>query len=304
MRTILPSLLLLITLLTGLICPHSATAQPYYFRHYQVENGLSNNTVNCSAQDKNGFLWFGTKEGLNRFDGYRFKLFHLEKERGQAFNTDNIYCLTTDKNGTLWVGSARGLYRFDEEQEKLVRVLDSLIEVNSIVMDKNGQLWFLSWNTLCRYNFQTGKLKMFPPEKYFYATSVCLSEEGDIWICSTRGTIHKFLAASESFSTYNVFSYSPPPSSTWLQKIYPAGKGSLFVGSSVQGIKQFDIATSTYRDLLTFNPDKTTIFVRDIIKYSENEYWFATESGIFILDKSNQQFTNLKKKIPRPLFPF
>jgi len=300
LRTILPSLLLLITLLTGLICPHSATAQPYYFRHYQVENGLSNNTVNCSAQDKNGFLWFGTKEGLNRFDGYRFKLFHLEKERGQAFNTDNIYCLTTDKNGTLWVGSARGLYRFDEEQEKLVRVLDSLIEVNSIVMDKNGQLWFLSWNTLCRYNFQTGKLKMFPPEKYFYATSVCLSEEGDIWICSTRGTIHKFLAASESFSTYNVFSHSPPPSSTWLQKIYPAGKGSLFVGSSVQGIKQFDIATSTYKDLLTFNPDKTTIFVRDIIKYSENEYWFATESGIFILDKSNQQFTNLKKKFLDP----
>jgi len=45
---------------------YNADAQPYYFRHYQVENGLSNNTVNCCTQDKNGFLWFGTKEGLNQ----------------------------------------------------------------------------------------------------------------------------------------------------------------------------------------------------------------------------------------------
>ncbi|MBC7424179.1 MAG: hypothetical protein H7334_12075, partial [Ferruginibacter sp.] len=45
----------------------TSMAQPYFFRHYQVENGLSNNMVFCSVQDKNGFLWFGTKDGLNRF---------------------------------------------------------------------------------------------------------------------------------------------------------------------------------------------------------------------------------------------
>ena len=58
-----------------LLYSHKMIAQPYFFRHYQVENGLSNNTVYCSIQDKNGFLWFGTKDGLNRFDGFHFKTF-------------------------------------------------------------------------------------------------------------------------------------------------------------------------------------------------------------------------------------
>jgi hypothetical protein len=52
-----------------LLTNHKSFAQPHYFRHYQVEDGLSNNTVYCTLQDKNGFLWMGTKEGLNRFDG-------------------------------------------------------------------------------------------------------------------------------------------------------------------------------------------------------------------------------------------
>ena len=53
-----------------------ATTQELYFKHYQVENGLSHNSVITMLQDKRGFLWFGTKDGLNRFDGYNFKLFH------------------------------------------------------------------------------------------------------------------------------------------------------------------------------------------------------------------------------------
>ena len=54
--------------------------QSYYFRHYQVENGLSNNATICSLQDKKGFLWFGTKDGLDRFDGYSFKIFRTSPD--------------------------------------------------------------------------------------------------------------------------------------------------------------------------------------------------------------------------------
>ena len=70
-------------------------AQPYFFRHYQVENGLSNNTVYCSVQDNNGFLWFGTKDGLNRFDGYHFKLFNVKDHTG-AMAADAIWSLLVD----------------------------------------------------------------------------------------------------------------------------------------------------------------------------------------------------------------
>ncbi|MCH5599068.1 hypothetical protein MKP09_14710 [Niabella ginsengisoli] len=64
-----------ITLTACFICYIYSTAQPFYFRHYEVENGLSNNSVITAAQDKYGFMWFGTSDGLNRFDGNTFKVY-------------------------------------------------------------------------------------------------------------------------------------------------------------------------------------------------------------------------------------
>ncbi len=88
-------------------------SQPHFFRHYQVENGLSNNTVFSSMQDKDGFLWFGTKDGLNRFDGYHFKHFTINDE-GHSLTPDIISCMLTDNKGTLFIGCQKGLYYFDK----------------------------------------------------------------------------------------------------------------------------------------------------------------------------------------------
>src|SRR5882757_6177576 len=107
----------------GVLLSLQATAQPYYFRHYQVEDGLSNNTVICSIQDKDGFLWFGTKEGLNRFDGYHFKAFNLDDDYERSLTKDLIYSLFIDKQGTMWIGAQKGLYRYEPEKERFVRFI-------------------------------------------------------------------------------------------------------------------------------------------------------------------------------------
>ncbi len=278
---------------------YRATAQSYSFRNYQVENGLSNNTVYCNIQDTSGFLWFGTKDGLNRFDGYHFKSFNVTDD-GRSLHTNLIGSLMTDKNNVLWVGCQKGLYTFDRQKERLVKFIDSFPEINSIQTDKYGQLWFISGTTLCRYNFDTKKIKVFPVSKYFEASSICLSEEGDIWASTPGGFLQRFNDVTETFTSFNIFLHSPKPSSYRIQTIYPAGKDALFVGTTNQGLKRFDIATSSYTDLLTFNPDKTTIFVHDIKKYADNEFWIATESGIFIFNTITQQYINLKKKLLDP----
>src|SRR5450631_2266859 len=167
-------------------------AQPYYFKHYQVENGLANSTVFCSEQDKNGFLWFGTKEGLNRFDGYHFKLFARNDAKGAILGSDLIYCLFCDQQGTLWVGGQNGLFRFDQQQEKLIRVIDSLVEINYIQTDDAGNLWFLCLNNVYRYDLRTKKLTHFPEREYFFATSICKSEDGHIWFTTNHGFIKRF----------------------------------------------------------------------------------------------------------------
>jgi ligand-binding sensor domain-containing protein/signal transduction histidine kinase len=275
-------------------------AQPYYFRHYQVENGLSNNTVFCSMQDKDGFMWFGTKDGLNRFDGYRFKLLNLESNNEQPLSRDQITSLLTDDKEILWVGSQKGLFQFDARKERLVRFLDSFQNIRELSMDKKGQLWFISGFTVIRYSRSTNKVKVFSPSRYFSATSICQSEEGTLWVATVDGFLLKFDTATEAFQRYNVFSHSPAVVSNWIEKIRPTGSGSIYIGTSSQGLKEFDIATSTYKDVLMYNPDKTAIYVRDILQRSEQEFWFATESGIFILNTETKKIITLKKNYLDP----
>jgi signal transduction histidine kinase/ligand-binding sensor domain-containing protein len=278
----------------------TAYGQSYYFRHYQVENGLSNNTVYCSIQDKKGFLWFGTKEGLNRFDGYRFKLFNSATGNDNRLRKDFVFCLFVDPNDNLWVGTQDGLYRFDYAKERLELFLGPLPEVNNIQMDRKGQLWFQSNTTVCRYNFSTRTLTTFPPDSTIHATALCMSANGDMWFGTTDGHLKRFDTASQTFTGPNVFEHSPQMPTCFIKKIYPAGNNAIFVGTTCQGIKLYDISTNTYSDLLIYSEDKTTVYVRDILKYTENEYWFATESGIFIYNTITRRFTNLKKQFTDP----
>ena len=275
-------------------------AQPYYFRHYEVENGLSNNTVFCSIQDKDGFLWFGTKDGLNRFDGYRFKIFNIANTNESSFSRDLISALAIDNKGVLWVGSQKGLYKFDAQKESLVPFIDSLPDINDILIDKRGQLWFISGLTVYRYNFEKKRLTAFATQEYFHATSLCESEDGTMWFSTFDGYLQQFNARTGTFNKYNVFNHSPAAASNWIEKIIADKNGSLFIGTPGQGIKQFSIASLDYKDILSYNADKTTVYVRDILQVNEHELWFATESGIFILNRNTGKFTNLKKKFLDP----
>lgn len=277
-----------------------ADAQPYYFRHYEVENGLSNNTVFCGIQDKDGFMWFGTKDGLNRFDGYRFKLFNIDNPDRKNLSRDLVGSVALDDRQRLWVGSEKGLFIFNLFSEKLVPVIDTLRDVHNIFSDKKGRLWFISGNDVCRYNMANKTLIKFPRAEYFAATSICEQADGTLWFSSVDGHLYRYDDNTAKFSKFNLFSHSPVPLSYWVHTIYADNKGSIFAGTISQGIKQLDIASGEYKDLLTYNADGTIIYVRDILEAGENELWFGTESGIYIMDRKTGQFQNLRKKFLDP----
>lgn len=274
----------------------NSNAQSYSFRHFQVENGLSHNMVFCSMQDSAGFVWFGTKDGLNRFDGYRFKHYNVQN-KGNSIMPAIVNCLQVDKQNTLWVGTQRGIYTFNKEKEILVPFIDTLEVVNAITFDKKGQLWFIAAGILFKYNFSNKELTRFAEEDFFLASSICFTPNGDVWVSSVDGFLHRYNPSANSFTSFNMFAHSPSPSSTWIPKIHSNGKNEIYVGTSIQGLKEFDLTTLTYKDILTYNPDRTAVFVRDIEQYSDDELWIATESGIFILNTKTYAYTNLKKKV-------
>lgn len=276
-------------------------AQSYYFRHFQVENGISNNAVIASLQDKKGFLWFGTKDGLDRFDGYSFKIFRYDPEDTGSIGSNFIHCLYEAPNGVLWVGTEKGLYRHNETTESfsaLPQATDG--QIRDVQMDGSGNLWYISGFTLFKYNEAAKKLDYYNTNQYFEATSLCVTPDSALWVSTASGKLEKYDPVNNSFTGFDMFYHSGKTINKWIEKLYSTMTGSILVGTSIQGAKLFDTKNSTYKDLLTYNPDKTEIFARSFIQTSENEYWIGTESGIFIYNMQTGQLLNLKKKYNDP----
>ena len=126
----------------------SATPENLHFVKYNVETGLSQNTVWCLMQDSQGFIWLGTKDGLNRFDGLGFKIFKTNLSDTSSIGNNFIRSLFEDKEKNIWVGTDKGLYiynptldRFTKFRLKTESNLSIEKAVNSIIADKQGNIW-------------------------------------------------------------------------------------------------------------------------------------------------------------------
>ncbi|EOR94977.1 histidine kinase [Arcticibacter svalbardensis MN12-7] len=155
------------------ICISSVVAQPYYFKRYEVENGLSSNTVFCFLQDHKGFMWFGTVDGLNRFDGFTFKLFRPNRDVNLVKNNNNPYSifdnavntLSRDKEGGIWVGSFFGGLNYYPKHYNLFEKFfpangggsHSGHAIREICKDQYGYIWVGTEDAgLNKFNPKTG----------------------------------------------------------------------------------------------------------------------------------------------------
>jgi len=278
---------------------NSLNAQTYYFTHYQVENGLSNNTVSCSLQDNRGFMWFGTKDGLNRFDGYTFKIFRVNTKDPSTIGSNVIVCLHKDNNGVLWVGTERGLFKYDPVNESFIHLLPSgENEIRDVKSDDHGNLWFLEKFTLVKYNITSHQSHVYT-NAGFEATSLCVIHDR-VWVSTSNGLIEQLNQANNTFVAYDMFKHSRHTTGLFIEKIVSNGQNQLFVGTINQGAKIFDIPSGSYKDLINYNEDKTEIFVRDFIRADDNHYWIATESGIYIYNLVSHQISHISKQYNNP----
>ena len=109
------------------------------FEHISTETGLSQSDVNCIHQDNLGFMWFGTHDGLNKYDGYKFTVYYPERNNPHSISSNLIWDIENDASGNLWIGTTgNGLNYFDKNTEEFIHFKNNVNDANSLINEPVG----------------------------------------------------------------------------------------------------------------------------------------------------------------------
>ena len=185
-----------IILFCRLILPQNSV-----FEKLTVENGLSNSNVNCLLQDKQGFIWIGTDNGLNRFDGNDFRIFRNDPSNAGSISDNSIWSVYEDKKGNIWAGTKNGkLNKYSQSHEKFTKIIidstgESENSITAIIEDRHGKIWIGTYSHgLYNYDPSTGTINNWQYEagnknslSNNFITSLLEDINGTIWISTYNG---------------------------------------------------------------------------------------------------------------------
>jgi len=241
---------------------------------------LSNNSVLCSLQDREGFMWFGTKDGLNRYDGYTFKLYNFDQEFGRIRANNAIKSLLLSANGVLWVGTDKGLFRYHAALDRFSAIgAEAFGPVDHIAEDKAGNIVFLADGRLMRYEVARQRLDRVPEAADYRMASFCVDQKGELWGFA-EGALRAIFAKKR---------YKLPVANQggiWVTVIKEDLAGNIWVGTAKQGIFKWDRRTSAISHPLSANVAQEPLFIRDICEVAPGIFWLATETGLVLYDSA------------------
>ena len=295
------NLLLFVLLLSSWM----VVAQSYQFKHLEVSDGLSNNSVNTICKDRDGFMWFGTTTGLNRYDGYTFKIYqHAENDPGSL--PDNyITDIVEMPDGRFWVNTGRGYVLFDKEQDCFItdvtgfmKNLESGGVPEQVFVDREGNTCLSVAGEGC-YRYKEGGKRLFfsyvehsLPEHGVTQIAECsdgllLIYNTGLLVCLDRATLAIKWKSDE------------------IKKYIPAGKTiefSLFVDRdnciwaySLMGIWAYDCGPKSWRtDLTAIWSSRPDVIIHAVAQDIEGRIWVGKDyDGIDVLEKETGKVTSL-----------
>lgn len=208
------------------------------FEVISIEEGLSQSTITCILQDDKGFLWFGTQDGLNRYDGYTFKVFTNNPEDTNTISHSFIVCLYQDREGYLWIGTdAGGLDQLDLKS----------MTIKHFRHDENNP-HSLSHNSI---------------------KTIFQDQQGTLWIGTRGGGLNRFNPQTGTFTLYKQTTQQPSANGhDNVLSIVQDAQGYLWLGTQ-GGLDRFNPKTGEYKHFYSF-------LVNAIYKSAAGFFWIAT----------------------------
>ena len=268
------------------------------FEHLSVKDGLSQLSVLSIYQDAQGFLWFGTRDGLNKYDGYNFQIFR-ESDPDRFISNSFIECITEDANGNLWVGTKRGLNRFDRTVGRFVPYYsgaDSTISDNDaicLLKDHRNILWVGTFHGLNRYipeknKFERCVFEGVPPQSTIYALAE--DHNQNLWIGTENG-LYVYNPQSNKTRRYRHPDNVSSTAQDRIEALFCDSKNRVWISFYQQGICLYDEENDNF---ILFNKVNglSDNNVRCIVEDKEGNILTGTFNGLCSYDEKKGKFVS------------
>jgi ligand-binding sensor domain-containing protein len=293
------TLLLLLVILTGYQnC--LAQKQRIRFQHITSDEGLSNNTVETICQDKRGFMWFGTRDGLNRYDGINVVVFRNSLQNKSSISQNLINDIYEDRSGALWIATSEALDLFIPETETFQHFSPdkSITAVNDIAEDRNGQLWVGTNKGLFRFDRRKHTFSRFNNTNFGTVNKILADSKGNLWL-GTESGLYCIKQQDGSVKYFRAQTGNPASlQSPIIHEVFEDSRGRIWIGMSEGGLALFNATNGTFT---TFKADPRYIAdpehtnslphndIRSVVEGEPGILWVGTENGglcVFNTDKN------------------
>jgi signal transduction histidine kinase/ligand-binding sensor domain-containing protein/CheY-like chemotaxis protein len=279
------------------------------FDHLSLQDGLSQSVVTVMAQDARGFLWLGTQDGLNRFDGYDFRIFKHDPDDPFSLLDNLITALVIDYSGTLWVGTSSGLARYNPLLEDFTHYINdpdnpnslSANPVTALVADPTGYLWVGTGFGLNRIDLATSDVQRFLNDPNDSNSPIgdgvadlAIDPHGDLWVATGAG-LDRFEPSSGTF-THFVSDPTDPNSllDGGVLSVEVGVEGSVWAATA-SGLNRLNPTSGQFEHFINDPQDPSSLTSDGINEIHEDRHgtlWVGTNgSGISRFDPSTRSFT-------------
>ena len=289
-----------ITVLTHINKLSYAQSKNLIFNNINIEQGISQSTIEDIFQDSEGYIWLGTNDGLNRYNGYEFKIYNYE-EYQNSISHNGITDITEDKYGNIWVNTVSGVNKINKKTEKISNYteINGKIKEDStteIIVTKDNNILVGTYEGLNIYNAKEDRFDIILEQKDGILSSCIYSIDedinGNIWIGTELG-LNKLSKDFKVLETYT--------SESEIYNIFCDDEnGFVWAGSDSSGLLKIDTKTKEVTQYINDIEDENSIpanQVGAIIRDIKGNLWVGTTNGLARYNEKNDSFDVYKNKV-------
>jgi len=291
------------------------------FYHITIENGLSQSSVQAIQQDSKGFMWFGTDDGLNKYDGFNFTIYKTDPANPNSLRDNTINVLFEDSKQRLWIGTqSGGLVLYDRKKDSFITYFGVDDDENwqtlssntiwAITEDQEGLIWVGTSYGLNLFDPVTGRFhRIFSDNEQTtlsgnYISTLLVDNEGTLWVGTNDG-LNKLDRVAGGFTRYQTAQTRDGAISLgMIRSLYEDKRGNFWIGTEDRGLFLFDAEDESFIRFAHEPDDPNSISgnaIFSIVEDHSGNLWVGTGSdGVNLFDRDNEVFHRYQQSNENP----